>query len=221
MAVAFFDIDGTLISASTWNFLFQHPKIGATKVRIALAKVTPVGIGSKIGLLGDALFREQWVRQMALLFRNWQREEVEAAFDEIVNQKMLPHYREDIVERLQQHKQNGDHVVLISGMFDVAARTFAARLGADGAIGTRLIFNGNLCAGRVAGRGVNGQHKLDYLQKYLKENQLSEDLSACYAYADSYSDHYLLGAVGHPTATYPDDKLRAHAAAQHWTILPS
>lgn len=199
--------------------MFKHPKIGMTKVRIALAKVTPIGIGSKVGLLGDGLFREQWVREMAMLMRNWRREDIAAAFDVIVNEHMLPHYRQDVVAHLEQHKQNGDHVVLISGMFDVAVERFAARLGADGAIGSRLMFAGNVCSGRIAGAGIIGKQKIAALQKYLRDRGLSEDLTGCYAYADSYSDRFLLGAVGHPTATYPDDKLRSQAAAQGWTIL--
>ena len=45
------------------------------------------------------------------------------------------------------------------------------------------------------------------------------DLSKSWAYSDSFSDYPMLAAVGHPTATNPDARLRAIARSYDWPTL--
>ncbi len=218
--VAFFDIDGTLISENTWKSYVRHPEVTKARVRVAYLKAYPLWGLQKARIISDDRFRGLWVRAMAGVVSGWSRAHVRALFDWIVNERMIGHYREDVLRRLAEHKQQGNHVVLISGMFDVAVQAFAARLGADGAIGTPLAFDGDTCLGRTGGVGIAGVHKIAALQDYLVRHQLPTDLTQAHGYADSYSDRFLLGAVGHPTATYPDDELRALAQERGWAIIP-
>ncbi|MEK7310504.1 MAG: hypothetical protein AAB382_00915 [Chloroflexota bacterium] len=45
------------------------------------------------------------------------------------------------------------------------------------------------------------------------------DLTASYAYADSYSDLGLFEMVGHPVAVYPDKKLADLAREKGWRVV--
>ena len=53
----------------------------------------------------------------------------------------------------------------------------------------------------------------------LATRNITVDLAASYAYADSYTDLGLFAMAGHPVAVYPDKKLKAFAAARGWQTL--
>lgn len=217
--IAFFDIAGTLVDGNPWTFFFKHPAISRIRLRLAMARVLPVYVGKKLKLNDDVLFRHQWVSTMAWLVKDWSRDKLQSVFDWVVNDQMESLLRQDVLQQLQQHKTDGYRVVLVSGMFDVLVQSFVQRVGADAGIGSVLDFQQDTCTGKIRGETAMGPRKLDFMRRYLVENNFSGDLKACYGYADSYSDVPLLDAVGHSIATYPDAGLRAVAEARGWTIL--
>jgi HAD superfamily hydrolase (TIGR01490 family) len=217
---AFFDIAGTIIASNPWNYLFVHPQISQERVRRIRRHILPVYLGTKIGLVNDTVFRNHWIHLMAIIFEDWSQDQVQDVLGWVANEQMSNEAHEDVVARVAEHKQNGEHVVLVSGMFWELADAFAKRVGADAAIGTRLAYQDGICTGKITGEGCIGPRKLMYIHDYLEANGFPPALSEHYGYADSFSDVPLLTAVGHPTATYPDSKLMAIAQERHWGILP-
>lgn len=213
--VAFFDIDGTLITESVWDSFLRQPEIAPGK-RGVYARFLPTFTARKLGIIQEARFREAWVRQMARLMRGWTRRQVDGLFDRIIDQDFGDCFRTDVGAKAREHVANGDRVILVSGMFDGFSARFARLLSAEAGIGTVLGFEGDTCTGRIVGRGCAGEEKPGYMRRYLG----SDDLSAVYGYADSYSDVPMLAAVGKPCATYPDEQLRAHAVAHGWSVFP-
>lgn len=213
---AFFDIEGTLVSSNTWRSVVKHPAMGAWRVRLAYAEVLPWWWALKLGILSDVRFRGKWVQAMARLFKGMSPAQVADVFDWVAAQVS---YHDDVVNRLRQHVADGAHVVLVSGIFTEGAQQIAAHLGAHGGVGTALEYRDGVCTGRPAGQPCVAERKLEFIESYLSGRRMRYNLSDCYAYADSYSDAPLLSAVGHPTAAYPEDALRAVALAQGWTII--
>ncbi|MDX2140480.1 MAG: HAD-IB family hydrolase [Chloroflexota bacterium] len=213
--IAFFDIDGTLITESVWDYFLMQPEIAPHK-RAVYMRFLPTFIGRKLGILDEARFREAWVQQMARLMRGWSQAQVNALFDRVVTAMGSP-FRSDVSARVREHLAQGERVVLASGMFDGFAQRFAQQLGAEAGLGTKLGFRDGLCTGKIDGRGCAGEQKPEFLRAFLQ----SRDLSSAYGYADSFSDVPMLAAVGTPVATYPDDQLRAYARAQGWAIFPA
>ena len=219
--VVFFDIAGTLVIGNPWRFFLDHPDVDPGRVRMEKLRFVPVYLGNKLNLVSDVSFRHRWITGMARLMQGWTREQTRSVFDWIVNDCMDDLFHEDVLARLQEHQEAGDHVVLVSGMFEGLVQAFAGRVGADGAIGTRLAFVDDVCAGQIDGPSVMGPRKLSAIHHYLADCGFSRDLSSCYGYADSFSDVPLLEAVGHGVATYPDDNLRSLAVEHGWDILPA
>jgi HAD superfamily hydrolase (TIGR01490 family) len=213
--IAFFDIDGTLITESVWDYFLTQPEIAPHK-RAVYIRFLPTFVGRKAGIVSEARFREAWVQQMARLMRGWSQAQVDALFDRVVAAMANP-FRADVAARVREHLAQGERVVLASGMFAGFAQRFAQQLGAEAGLGTKLGFHDGICTGSIDGRGCAGEHKPEFLRAYLN----TRDLTSAYGYADSYSDVPMLTAVGTPVATYPDDQLRAHARAQGWTIFPA
>ena len=219
--VAFFDIAGTLVDTNPWKYLLQHPDISAECRRSVNLRFLPTWVGTKIGLLNDTTFRNRWLHLMAGVFDGWTKSQRDALFDWVVTDKMANTYRSESVARLQQHHADGDHVVLVSGMFSELGAAFAHKLGADAALGSELAEQGNVCMGHLALEPCVGPRKLDYIRQYLAKNDLSTEMSNHFAYADSFSDLPMLEAVGNPVATFPDDALRTVAQTRGWAVLPA
>ncbi len=189
------------------------------QIRLLKTRVLPVYLGQKLGLVSDVIFRDRWIVGMARIMKGWSQEQARVVFDWVVNE-MAGQLREDVLTRLGEHKQKGDQVVLVSGMFDAWGQAFARRVGAYGVLGSKLAYENGVCTGKLVGKAVVGPRKLDAIHGYLAANGFSSDLSSCYGYADSFSDVSLLEAVGHGVATYPDEELRVVAEKRGWEILP-
>jgi HAD superfamily hydrolase (TIGR01490 family) len=217
--VAFFDIAGTLVAGNPWDSMLVHPEIDRSQVRWVYAQIIPIWLARKAHLISDATFRHYWILAMARLLKGWSKPQADTLFTHIVTEQMAVHDRGLVIEHLQQHKRNGEHVVLVSGLFDGIVQAFAQQLDADGAIGSKLGFHANICTGRIVGATIGGRTKLNVIRDYLITNGFTDGLEECYAYADSFSDAPMLSAVGNPVATYPDDALRVLATKNRWTIL--
>lgn len=217
MSAAFFDLDGTLIMDQSLYHFLSHPRVNALSYKLLFYRMVVMYGLYKLRLANPVLLREMWMNGGAALLKGWTRTQVEEAADWLVNSH---EQRPDIVARLQTHKANGDKVVVISGMFEDVVKRFSAKFGADDYIGTPLLYEGDVCVGRLGiEHSITGPLKRGLMQDYLRDHGIDLDLSACYAYADSHSDVEMLSAVGHPVATYPDAELLALAQERGWTIL--
>jgi HAD superfamily hydrolase (TIGR01490 family) len=216
--MVFFDIEGTLVSNNTWKTVIAHPEVAQGRVRRAYAEVVPPWLLARVRLLNDTTFRHKWVVSMAKLFNGWTSIQLNDLFLWVAQHV---EYHQDVVEKLRQHKRDGQTVILVSGIFEEGAKQIAAHLGADDGIGTRLGFAQGVCTGEITGESCAGGRKLDFIRAYLQRHGRTDDLAEAYAYADSYSDIPMLAAVGYATATYPEDDLRSEALQRGWTIFPN
>jgi phosphoserine phosphatase len=82
---------------------------------------------------------------------------------------------------------------------------------------TELECNGNRWSGRVAGEAICGPAKERALIRIAAENNF--DLSRSYAYADSWKDRWLLGAVGHPIVVNSAPRMAQHARRRGWRLV--
>src|SRR5256885_3191067 len=110
---------------------------------------------------------------------------------------------------VQQHRERGEKVYVVSATLQEIVEHIADDLGFDGAIGSMCEIVDGVYTGKTL-RAAHGEGKA----RALRELALAEglDLSASTAYSDSYSDVPFLEAVGHPVAGNPDPQLPRHPA---------
>lgn len=124
---------------------------------------------------------------------------------------------------LEQHRQQGDVLVLSSATSHFLITLTGQLLGFEHLLGTMLETDAE---GRFTGRtqGVLNMRegKLTCLRAWLQAQGWTDmpELwqQACF-YSDSINDLPLLQAVGHPVAVDPDPALRQTALDRHWPIL--
>ena len=136
--------------------------------------------------------------------------------EEFLQQKIKPIMTRKGIERMQQHRQSGDTIVIITATNHFITEPIAKLYGVDQLLATLPeIINGKY-TGECASPCFADQ-KLDRLKEWCDTAQQSMQNSV--AYSDSRNDIPLLSAVTQAYAVDPDPALRAHAKQQQWPII--
>ena len=219
---AFFDFDGTLYSGHLWRDISDHYR-GRGERRLLLWAYLVSHIALRplnlLGLLSTERFYGLWARDLAWVLRGLPHEEGLALFQHILQWRVLPGLRPDILERLRKHQRDGHVVMLVSGGFRELLEMLASELGVPHVVGTEAEVARGRYTGRATGLAITGRGKVAGIQLLAEREGLDLDWSACYAYADSRTDIPLLERVGHPVAVHPDAVLEAHAREHGWEVL--
>jgi len=107
--------------------------------------------------------------------------------------------------------------VLVTGSPDFMVAPLARRLKVLDFAANRLVYRQGVATGVLQEPVMAGSEKAAWCADYALAKGL--DLSACWAYADSYYDLPFLSAVGHPVAVNPDGALEAFARSRHWPVI--
>lgn len=143
----------------------------------------------------------------------------EAALHRLVNERLgdalLRRSFPRAIRRVRQHRAAGHRTVLITGTVDVLVQPLAGLF--DEVVASRLHTREGRFSGFLESPPLVGEARAAWLRRYA--DTAGVDLSASYAYGDSYSDRPLLEAVGHPVAVNPDPHLYRHARSRRWAVV--
>jgi HAD superfamily hydrolase (TIGR01490 family) len=180
----------------------------------------PIYLLYKIGLISEESFRSPWAAKLAWFYRGYSIDQVNEISDWVVTNYVKGHWREDVRQRLEEHNNSGDIVVLVSGGGLPMLQRLAQALKITHYVGTEYEIQDGHYTGRTVGPACIGEYKVSLTRAYLEKHGLPVDFQDSFAYADSIADLELLQAVGNPIATYPDGELRTLAERQGWSIFP-
>jgi HAD superfamily hydrolase (TIGR01490 family) len=221
MIIAVFDLDGTLYTGHIGEGIAEHHQTHRTKrLNLALYFSThyPLWILQKAGLMSDETGRTTWARDMGWLFRGWQPDEADTAFQWITEHYVLPRLRPAVIARLKEHQQKGDRVILLSGTPSPLLAIIARNLGVEDAVGTPLRIRNGRFTGGSENPVCQGANKVLCLESHLGGNE-DVQWAESWAYADSLLDLPVLERVGHPVAVCPDPALASLSKDRHWEII--
>lgn len=115
---------------------------------------------------------------------------------------------------LQQHRDTGDKLVIITATNRFVTGPIAERLGVETLLATEV----EMVDGRYTGRSFDvpcfKEGKVTRLNRWLEEN--GYDLHDSYFYSDSMNDLPLLEQVTHPVVVDPDPRLHEEAKRRGW-----
>jgi HAD superfamily hydrolase (TIGR01490 family) len=220
---AFFDVDGTLTSKRVWNGMldyFKEHKLRRKTHYLYISLNFPSYILRKMGLISEASFRRPWAAHLSWYLRGYTLEECDQIWDWIIYTFLMNAWREDSVDILKSHLNNGDIVVLVSSGPTPLIKRIAQSLGTPHAVGTKLEIRNGKYTGKSLEPVCIASYKASLAKDYLISIGQDVNFEESYTYADSTSDLALLEMVGHPVAVYPDIGLRRVAAKRNWNIFP-
>src|SRR5699024_3048227 len=109
----------------------------------------------------------------------------------------------------------GHRTVLITGQIDVFVEPLADMFDVIVA-GEMEKDRSGRWTGHLATSPLVDEARAAWLERYARDEGV--DLSASYAYGDTYSDRPWLDAVGHPNVVNPDPSLYRYARAKRWPV---
>lgn len=212
---AFFDLDKTVIAKSS-TLAFSRPffQEGLINRRAVLKSAYAQFVFMLAGADADQMDRMR--EHLTSLCAGWDVEQVNAIVEETLHDIVDPLVYKEATQLIEEHREQGHDVVLLSASGEEVVAPIATLLGATHWAGSRMRvrdgrYTGDLefyCSGDDKARAAA---ELAELYGY--------DLAACHAYSDSITDLPLLRLVGHPTVVNPDRNLRKEAAGLGWPAL--
>ncbi|GAB1391237.1 MAG: hypothetical protein AMXMBFR78_22640 [Rubrivivax sp.] len=218
MKLALFDLDGTLLPidsdhafgefliASGWADAGEYRR--RNDVFFAQYKAEQLDIDAYVDFCTAA-------------WRGRSQDELRALQARFVDEVARPALQPSALALVQQHREAGDLMALVTATNDFVTRPFAELFGIPTLIATELERDG---AGRPTGaiRGTPAFRggKVERVQAWLRAIGHSfDDFDGQVFYSDSTNDLALLERVSHPVATNPSPALEALAQQRRWPIL--
>jgi HAD superfamily hydrolase (TIGR01490 family) len=214
-AVAFFDLDRTLIAGSSaFEFGRAAYKAGMLSRR-QLARDAWENILFRLKGSTDARTDALKARMAQALagvrVRDMQR------LAPAVLAGVLPRLYPQVLEIAYQHQDAGRPIIICTAASQEVAELMAIVLTFDGAIGSVAEVRDGAYTGREGGHFTYREGKAAAMRDFAEAEGV--DLAASYAYTDSESDEPMLRLVGNPVAVNPDTELARMAVAEGWEIL--
>ncbi|MCF8588687.1 HAD family hydrolase [Gordonia liuliyuniae] len=212
---AFFDLDKTVIARSS-ALAFTRPfyEGGLLSRRTMLRS----GIAQLQFLLtaADENHVDKLRKHVTAMSTGWDAAQVRSIVAETLDDVVRPVVFPEALELIEQHKDAGHDVVLISASGIEMVEPIGELLGVDIVRASIMRVIDGLYAGDLDFY-CYGDEKATVVEELAAER--GYDLSQCYAYSDSATDLPMLDAVGRPAVVNPGRTLRRHAADNEWEIL--
>ncbi|MFH2008452.1 MAG: HAD-IB family hydrolase [bacterium] len=213
MRVAFFDVDGTILSSS----------VGLLSLDL-FRRAGYITYWHTVQALGYHVMHKAGVMQAQEVYRKaiapFVGRDVEQVHRDVVRayeQRVRPAIFERAVGLAEAHRARGDRVVLLSGSSAMMLELFRDALPVDDVIAfSQKVVDGKLIDDfeRPVPYGPN---KLVLAERYLAAH--GGTLAEATAYADSITDLPLLERVGVPRPVNPDLRLGRVAEKAGWPVL--
>jgi len=144
-------------------------------------------------------------------------QQIEEMGKTFVQHHLLKHIRPLLVEKIEMHRKNGDHIILLTGAPDFLADIFAKHLNIEEVHASHFSKKDGEFTLLPPLQHPYADEKLSIAKNICKKN--NAELSECIAYGNSIHDFSLLSHVGHPIAVTPDRRLRKKATKLNWDII--
>jgi len=131
--------------------------------------------------------------------------------------KIRPIFLEKAQNCIDNHKKNGDSVLVITASNTFVTKPVVEMYGIEHLLATEPEFVSGRFTGKVSGIPCFQSGKIDNLMPWLEKN--NENLIGSYFYSDSHNDLPLLELVDNPVAINGDPILIAAANDNGWTNL--
>lgn len=202
MALALFDMDGTIINGDTNDIFFKY--------------LLDIGIVDKDFIapfkgFHDAYFKgtlkiEDFILYAIQPLVGKTLDEITDIVKPCVIDRILPKVKRGALDAIKFHKERNDTIVIVTATVEYIINSIAKELDIDYVIGAQIGFNNNRLERKLISRAPYQDGKKIRLESFLKEHNLS--LQGSYGYGDSLNDIQMLEMVENKFAIDANDKFK-------------
>lgn len=214
MTLAIFDLDNTLISDDSdflWGqFLVDRGIVDKGQYEEANTKFYEDYKHGKLDIVEFLHF------SLAPLAKN-EPEQLYKWRNQFVEEVIKPIQLKPAIRLVNKHRFKGDTVLVITATNRFVTEPIVKLFGIDNLLATTPEFVDGQYTGQFEGTPCFQEGKVKLLDEWLKNSD--ETMENSWFYSDSHNDLPLLNLVDNPVAVDPDEKLKAHAQQQDWSII--
>jgi len=211
---AYFDLDGTLLNASSEKTL-TGVLAKRRPWRVPHATIA-WSLGTVFGLLTGKSPYDALRNRGHLSLASWAI--LEKYSDEIAPTLLEPKVSQQAWEKIAWHRQQGHRLVLVTATVAPMAEAMGRILGMDEVYGCGPSNRSGILSGSERGWSVpRRKGKVPVVELDAKEN--GHDLSKCYGYGNTLADSWFMRKCGHAIAVNPESSLRSYAQEKKWEIV--
>lgn len=161
-----------------------------------------------------------YVRFATEAIRKLGQQAADEAHRAFMQEVIEPHIQPAARALLQQHRDAGDTIVIVTATNEFVTRPIARALGVEHLLAVNLARDASgWITGEIEGVPTMRAGKVTRMEAWMAERGLRWDSVESIFYSDSMNDVPLLEKVNTAVATNPDDRLRQLAAERGWRIL--
>jgi HAD superfamily hydrolase (TIGR01490 family) len=210
MIIAVFDLDRTLLPGTTAERMFlrhlvRNRELGLRALGSTARYVASNSSNAIQGVRADRPYLTG-MHEATLWWQGYQ----------CAREELLPSISQRGIDYLHWHREQGHHLVLLSGSLPYVVEPLADELGIESVICSRMQVESQRLTGGIAGLHPYGDAKATLMLEFGQAHDVDFDVSYCYA--DHHSDESLLELFGFPVCVNPTDKLRRIALQQGWRV---
>ena len=136
---------------------------------------------------------------------------------DFMQQKIRPIVLPKAQSVVNEHKEKGDRVLVITATNRFVTAPIVAQYGIDDLLATEPEIKDGDYTGRVEGEPCFQKGKITHLNRWLAKT--GESLEGAYFYSDSHNDLPMLELVDNPMVVHGDDTLQKIAKDRGWPSL--
>jgi HAD superfamily hydrolase (TIGR01490 family) len=209
---AFFDLDRTLVACNTGRLFLKDLR---SRGEISIGRVLRA-MGWLARYHFSLLDVDAVAQKIMAGMRGWSERDFEERCKRWVEDEVLPLLLPAGLRKIEEHRQRGHLLAILSTSPSYVTRPIAKTLGMDEAVSTQFEVEGGLFTGRVIAPACFGAGKVHWAEQLGRARKL--DLGRSWFYTDSFTDMPMLERVGHQVIVNPDPRLRRTARQRGWTV---
>ncbi len=214
-SAVFFDFDGTLVDSTIAHYYGYFVKRRLPPILRTLWHGWFL-IKCVSYLVIDRIDRSKLNIFFYRNYRGLPSKEILAMAQDCYRDAIVPRCFEQIGNCMQEHRDAGRSIVLVTGSIDFIVAPFAEEFGVHAVLAPALLESNGLFTGELDGPPIGGEEKPKRMRELAEEMNIDLDLS--HGYGDSIADLPMLEAVGHPHAVNPDKALTKISSDRGWPI---
>ncbi|MBI3357910.1 MAG: HAD-IB family hydrolase [Nitrospirae bacterium] len=208
---AFFDVDNTVLPGEAsevrfFRWLWRRGVVGWPETRVSLVWL----------MRHLPAFSLHPLRERKLYLAGKPAQVIEPLGEEFCREQLCPCVSPAAMQKIDEHRQASHTIILLTGSLDFLIDPIATALQVDRCFAGCLEQMNGVYTGYFVPPLPYGEGKRQLIKRVAQD--LTLDLSQCYAYGDSPGDLELLRAVGHPTVVNPIRGMARKARQQNWPI---